>query len=344
MSYQGVDVSKHNGTINWNNFNKDFAIIRLGWIANSQNEIDERFEENYRACKEHNIPVGVYVYTYVKTNERLKECAKWVVSKLQGKQLDLPVYFDLEDNSLTSLGKNKLTSMVIDFNTIIEQNGFWAGLYGNPNWFRNYLNIDELKKRYTIWIAHYGVDQNKYNGQYDLFQYTSTGRASGINGNVDLNIMYRDLISEIKGTNANKPVEPQKPVQSGDNTIRTIQSWLNSNYNTNISVDGYYGNETRRALTKALQCELNKQYHRGLAEDGLFGNLTYNACPNIRQGARGNITHIIQSMLYCKGYNTNGVDGIFGSGTTQAVKDYQRNNGLSADGIVGRNTFRSLFK
>lgn len=59
---------------------------------------------------------------------------------------------------------------------------------------------------------------------------------------------------------------------------------------------------------------------------------------------KGNITKLIQCMLYCRGYNPNGIDGIFGSGTERAVKSFQSNNGLTSDGIVGKNTFEKLFK
>ena len=126
-------------------------------------------------------------------------------------------------------------------------------------------------------------------------------------------------------------------------TIATIQSTLNSRYGFNIAVDNLFGSETKKALIRALQTELNTQYGKGLAVDGIFGTNTYNACVNVRQGARGNITYILQAILFCKGYNTNGVDGIFESGTASAVKQFQKDHGLSVDRIAGKNTFKALF-
>lgn len=82
---------------------------------------------------------------------------------------------------------------------------------------------------------------------------------------------------------------------------------------------------------------------RAQQQTGIFGTNTYDACVNVRQGARGNITYILQAILFCKGYNTNGVDGIFGSGTANAVKQFQKDSGLSVDGIAGKNTFKKLF-
>ena len=125
--------------------------------------------------------------------------------------------------------------------------------------------------------------------------------------------------------------------------IATIQTSLNEKYGLNISVDNIYGNETKKALVKGLQTELNKQFGSKLAVDGIFGTNTYNACINVRRGAEGNITWLIQSMLICKLFNIN-ADGIFGPATESAIREFQKRNGLSQDGIVGKNTFNKLFK
>ena len=125
-------------------------------------------------------------------------------------------------------------------------------------------------------------------------------------------------------------------------TIADIQSTLNSRYGLSIAVDNIYGKETKKALVKGLQTELNTQYGKGLVVDGIFGTNTYNACVNVKKGAKGNITYILQALLVCNGYSTNGVDGIFGSGTENAVRQYQQRNGLSVDGIAGKNTFEKL--
>ena len=77
--------------------------------------------------------------------------------------------------------------------------------------------------------------------------------------------------------------------------------------------------------------------------DGIFGNNTYNACINVRRKAEGNITYLIQAMLVCHSFDID-ADGIFGPATENAVKDFQSRNGLSVDGIVGKNTFNKLFK
>lgn len=204
MSYKGIDVSHFQGNIDWNKVkgNIDFAILRLGWIGNNNNHtLDTKFETYYNACKSVGIPIGVYVYNYCNSQNTAKSGAEWTVNQLKDKGIDLPIYIDMEDRSIENLGKDKLTSICIAFNTVIENAGYWAGVYANLNWYTNYLNKDTIKARYTTWVAHYGISQDRYVGQYDMLQYSDTGKISGISGNVDMDIMYRDLINEIKESN-----------------------------------------------------------------------------------------------------------------------------------------------
>ena len=204
MSYKGIDVSHFQGNIDWNKVkgNIDFAILRLGWIGNNNNHtLDTKFETYYNACKSTGIPIGIYVYNYCNSEDTVKSGAEWTVNQLKDKGIDLPIYIDMEDRSIENLGKDKLTSICIAFNTVIENAGYWAGVYANLNWYTNYLNKDTIKARYTTWVAHYGISQDRYVGQYDMLQYSDTRKISGISGNVDMDIMYRDLINEIKESN-----------------------------------------------------------------------------------------------------------------------------------------------
>ena len=149
--------------------------------------------------------------------------------------------------------------------------------------------------------------------------------------------------NEIANYEASNEIIPQPQEKVEKSNVVRIQATLNERYGLNIAVDNIYGNETKRALVKGLQTELNKQYGRGLAVDGIFGTNTYNACINVRKGAEGNITYLIQAMLVCHSFDID-ADGIFGPATENAVKEFQKRNGLSADRIVGKNTFNKLFR
>lgn len=204
----GIDVSYHKGQIDWTKVkpNINFAILRLGWVGNKKNHsLDSKFEEYYRQCKKLNIPIGVYVYNYCNSEESAKDGARWVINKLKNKILELPVYFDMEDESIQNLGKDKLTSICNAFNTEIEKTGLWAGVYANLYWYNNYLNKEEIKKRYTTWIAHYTDGTDKYKGEYDMWQNSSTGKINGISSDVDTDYLYRDLISQIGNITPTNP-------------------------------------------------------------------------------------------------------------------------------------------
>lgn len=129
---------------------------------------------------------------------------------------------------------------------------------------------------------------------------------------------------------------PAQPASSGDGSIAEVQSWLG------CAADGIYGPDTKRHLVRKLQQELNAQFGAELADDGYWGPKTRAACVNVRRGARGNITRVLQGALICHGYNTGGFDGVFGGKTYDAVRGYQKSVGLSDDGVAGKATFSSL--
>ncbi len=124
---------------------------------------------------------------------------------------------------------------------------------------------------------------------------------------------------------------------TGDSTILAFQKWLNTNYASGITANGVYGTNTKKAATKAYQKIL------GVTADGAFGAGSKAAVKTLKQGNSGNAVHIMQGMLYCRGFNPNGVDGIFGSGTTTAVKNFQASKGLTADGYAGPSTMYALY-
>ena len=148
---------------------------------------------------------------------------------------------------------------------------------------------------------------------------------------------------EIANSETSNEVMLQPSLNENKGNVARIQSTLNERYGLNIAVDNIYGNETKKALVKGLQTELNKQFNRGLIVDGIFGERTENAYILVRKGAEGNITYLIQAMLVCHSFEID-VDGIFGPATESAVRNFQSRNGLSEDGIVGKNTFNKLFK
>ena len=100
---------------------------------------------------------------------------------------------------------------------------------------------------------------------------------------------------------------------------------------------------------RRLQRELNVQGFRDkngnkLSEDGILGEMTISAMPVIKKGTRGNITKLVQELLVSKGYDTGGVDGIAGSKTDSAIRNYQKARNISVDGCFGKDSLRAYNK
>lgn len=119
-------------------------------------------------------------------------------------------------------------------------------------------------------------------------------------------------------------------------TVREVQTWLNTSHGASLYVDGIYGPKTRAALTRVAQSVI------GVKVDGIYGPKTRAALPVLRAGSKGTIVRVAQALLVCHGYPAAYVDGEYGSDTKTAVKSYQRAHKLAKDGVIGVNTWRSL--
>lgn len=205
MKYKGIDVSKWQGDINYKKTSNevDFVIIRIGY-GMYESQKDSKFEDNYEGFRNCNIPIGVYHYSYATSVSEAKREASVVLKWLNNRKLNLPIYFDIEDKSQINLGKNTLTKMCEAFCFEIEKAGYWAGVYANKYFFTTYLDYKKLEEKYTIWVAQYN-NSNTYSGKYDMWQYTSSGKVSGINGNVDMNYLYRNIFTNIEGVTSDLP-------------------------------------------------------------------------------------------------------------------------------------------
>lgn len=187
MSIKGIDVSEHNGSIDFSKVKNDgieFVILRLGWIGNKNNHtLDKKFEENYKNAKAVGLKLGCYIYSYVENWEAMDNAISWVSSKITDKSFEYPIFLDLEDNQISSLSKDTLTNLAVQFCSKFRN----SGVYANKNWFTNKLDISKLTN-YKIWLAEWnGKENHTADFKVDMWQYTSDGSVSGISGRVDMN-------------------------------------------------------------------------------------------------------------------------------------------------------------
>mgnify|MGYP003166772952 CR=1 FL=1 len=179
MSMKGIDVSKHQGNVNWSHVKADgvkFAIIRAGYGKEAYQK-DIQFENNYAGCKSNGIPVGVYWYSYATTPDEARKEAAVCLSIIKGKTFEYPVYFDIEEPSVLAKGKAACTAIAKAFLEAVEQAGYFVGIYSSKVHLENCIT-EELRARYAVWVAHYGnVDVNEC-----YIDYPAAIKKKGLNG------------------------------------------------------------------------------------------------------------------------------------------------------------------
>ncbi len=171
-----------------------FVILRAGFATT----IDRHFESNYSRAKAAGLDVGVYLYSYADTIEDVLEeaqaCKKW----LTGKQLEYPVYFDLEDpKTHGSMSKEALTNLALAFLDEMAADGWLVGLYSCLSWLQHKIDTEKVCALYECWMAQYLYSgkydiYDRYDEVYGMWQYSSSGTVDGVPGRVDMNISFKD--------------------------------------------------------------------------------------------------------------------------------------------------------
>ena len=242
---KGIDVSYHNGTIDWKKVKQsevEYAIIRCGYGTNDKNQDDKKWEENVKGCIDNNIPYGVYLYSYADTVEKASSEADHAIRLLQGKKFKYPVYYDLEEEAIRKkLSKTEIANIAKTFCNKLSAKGYTVGIYANKDWFTNYLT-DSCFNNWTKWVAQYNTVCN-YQGKYDMWQCSSTGRVPGISGNVDLNYSYSPFENSHGGGNTNNGGTTTKYPDGLNEIEGELYYFKNNRIDTSYSGLAQYGNE-----------------------------------------------------------------------------------------------------
>ncbi|MFJ5625631.1 peptidoglycan-binding protein [Peribacillus loiseleuriae] len=205
------------------------------------------------------------------------------------------------------------------------------------------LDFVPVKDRKTIWNGFGSTKIKKAIAKAKQLGFTWGGDWTTLVDKVHLQYEYKGYGTDPFGSGQEAATVPS-PINVGSKTVMNIQGTLNNRYGTGLKVDGRYGAATKKVLIKGYQTELNKQYKVGLTTDGIWGPKTRAAVRVVKKGARGNISYILQSTLYVRGFDPQGIDGIFGTNTEISVKSYQNLKNLNQDGMAGRDTWTKLFE
>ena len=309
---KGIDISMHNGTISFGAVKNSGVNVVIIKATEGVEYIDPYLSQHYNGAKAAGLNIGFYHFMSEKTNPGQQAVDFW--NAIKEKQFNVMPCLDIETNSWGRSSK-QITDRCLEFlNKFKALSGLSCMIYTGGYFGRD--NLDSRIKNYPGWIAHYGVNTPMATGFSVIgHQYTETGRVNGISGNVDLN----NFTDKIFIGKANAPS------------------------NSSSSSNNIYGSHS---LISSLQQEITRQGFGNLYADGIAGDNTVNAAPTCKPNATGGITKIIQQMLINIGYPVGnyGADGVFGNGTVIAIKAFQRDCNLSADGIVGRETWKALFR
>jgi len=287
-----LDVSKYNTVIDWSAVKKevDGVILRVGYRGYSSSgriAADVKFKSFAEACKRVGLPFGVYFMSQAINETEGAEEAVYSVANAKEYGATLPTFFDSEwsnknkNGRADGLSKAQRTAVAKAFCNKVKELGYESGVYASESWFNAHLNYNELTS-YRIWVADYGKNTGVKNStialkKYDLHQYTSQGKVTGVSGRCDLSECYVDL-------GFTKPVTENK---------------------TEVKTEEVYD------------------------------------MPLIKKGSKGKAVKIWQIIL---GFTGAEVDGSFGKKTDAATREWQKNKGLTVDGIVGKNSWKAGLK
>lgn len=232
MSVKGLDVSKFQGEVDWEQVKAagyKFAMLRAGYGFNT---VDEQFKRNASECNRIGLPIGAYWFCYATSPSSAVQEADGCLSTISGYRLEYPVCYDIEQATVDYASGQGITitpslarQLVQNFCDRVEAKGYYAMFYSNKSFLEQYLGND-LAKRYALWYARYA---DTFDGtDCSMWQYTSQESVPGIIGNADLDLSYVDFPSVIRSAGLNhlsgtSPTPSPSPSPSEDYITYVIQ-------------------------------------------------------------------------------------------------------------------------
>lgn len=226
---QGIDVSKWQGSIDWATLKEttdiSFAIIRVGAGTSK----DKYFSSNMNNASAVGIHCGVYVYSMATTPEGAQKEAEFVLKAIRNLDVKYPIYYGIEDSRHLKLSTKERTELIQAFCDKINAANYIPGIYASASWYNTKFNLNQLKK-YEKWVAHWGVSSPNYDGAYGMWQYSSTGKVNGIQGNIDLNYCYVDYLSYPQNFKAGTKITLNNTPIYSSSIRKEPSSYLNGTY------------------------------------------------------------------------------------------------------------------
>ncbi len=192
---RGIDVSRWQGNVNWQAVAADdVSFVMLG--ARSRGVTDPYFHTNVQGATEAGLKVGAYIYSLATTPDMARDEADFMLNLLKDYPISFPIAFDAEDNAtLGTLSPSQVSEVINAFCKRVEEAGYYPIVYANDYWLSKKIDLSAMN--YDVWVARYEA-KHVYPDPI-MWQVTSTGSIDGINGNVDIDFLYKDLTPKLPG-------------------------------------------------------------------------------------------------------------------------------------------------
>lgn len=191
MSKLIIDVSHHNGVINWEQVKTSGcagAILRCGYGGDISSQDDKQWVRNLSECERLGFPIGVYLYSYAKNDTQAKSELSHILRLAKGHTFQLPVFLDVEESESQNYAA-RACEIVCEG---LKSAGYIPGVYASLSWWTQYLH--RIRGKYVEWMAHYtDLPEDTYKDQFHIWQYSSNGEIPGVSGRVDVNYCYMEI-------------------------------------------------------------------------------------------------------------------------------------------------------
>lgn len=322
-----IDVSEHNGTINWNQVKGhiDGVIIRCGYGDDIASQDDKQWQRNIAECERLGISRGVYLYSYADSDAHAQSELQHLLRLLKGHTFQLPIYLDCEESYTAGYAK-KACQIVCEG---LKAAGYTPGVYANTNWWNNYLTSITA---YTRWVAQYNAECT-YKGTYDIWQYSSDGSVPGVSGRVDVNHCYKEF-AQIGGGGTAAKQEETKPSSPSRSTLDLAVGVMQGKYGDGDTRKAKLGsryaevqnfiNHISSASAQTLSSEVKAgKYGNGDTRKIILGS-RYKEVQNIVNGS-GAVYYVVQPND-----TLSGIAAKYGT-TWQSL---QKTNGISNPNLI----------
>lgn len=330
--FEAPDISEYQGVVDIKRI-RDAGAKMIGLRGGyGKNNIDKRFQPNAQACYNLNVPFLLYWFSYALNDEMARNEADFAIAQASKYWKRCPIAYDLEYDSVryartqgVNIDKKLATNMAIRFLARVKEKGYIPVIYTNRDYLKKYFDMDTITKKIGnvyVWFAVYGINNLpiKELEITDLWQYTSSGSIDGVNGRVDMNKVYTDMVSAC----VRKEDAVAKPNVNILNFQKAAQEDGYKDKNGNVlGIDGFDG-----PCTQYARSQIVLKYKLGFLSATM---------------STGKVVEWVQTRCNeILGINLE-VNGHYDLKTQKAVKELQKKLGLVVDGMVGYNTIQALF-